>query len=68
MAPTTANCFSNIGKPEALIFDNGRLKQATYDTSQGFGFAPSRVRPWVARMPPMFRKRRSSALRMQYGG
>src|SRR6201987_4180784 len=23
---------------EALMFDNGRLKQATYDTSQGFGF------------------------------
>ena len=22
---------------EALMFDNGRLKQATYDTSQGFG-------------------------------
>src|SRR3974377_2513504 len=22
---------------EALAFDNGRLKQATYDTSQGFG-------------------------------
>src|SRR6202012_4037903 len=22
---------------EALLFDNGRLKQATYDTSQGFG-------------------------------
>ena len=22
---------------EALSFDNGRLKQATYDTSQGFG-------------------------------
>ncbi len=22
---------------EALVFDNGRLKQATFDTSQGFG-------------------------------
>jgi TldD protein len=22
---------------EALVFDNGRLKQATYDTTQGFG-------------------------------
>src|SRR2546426_12116313 len=22
---------------EALVFDNGRLKQATYDTAQGFG-------------------------------
>src|SRR5467141_5373605 len=22
---------------EVLVFDNGRLKQATYDTSQGFG-------------------------------
>ena len=37
MAPTTANCFWNIGKSEALTFDNGRLKQATYDTAQGFG-------------------------------
>src|SRR6476620_6418232 len=25
------------GQTEALGFDNGRLKQATYDTSQGFG-------------------------------
>ena len=26
-----------IRQTEALVFDNGRLKQATYDTSQGFG-------------------------------
>src|ERR1700744_2997024 len=29
--------FLEYGQSEALTFDNGRLKQATYDTSQGFG-------------------------------
>src|SRR5436309_14300430 len=29
--------FLEYGQSEALMFDNGRLKQATYDTSQGFG-------------------------------
>src|ERR1700712_4093878 len=29
--------FLEYGQSEALAFDNGRLKQATYDTSQGFG-------------------------------
>src|SRR6516164_8605962 len=29
--------FLEYRQAEALIFDNGRLKQATYDTSQGFG-------------------------------
>src|SRR5215468_535262 len=29
--------FLEYGQTEALSFDNGRLKQATYDTSQGFG-------------------------------
>src|SRR6201997_4247133 len=29
--------FLEYSKTEALMFDNGRLKQATYDTSQGFG-------------------------------
>ena len=29
--------FLEYGQTEALAFDNGRLKQATYDTSQGFG-------------------------------
>src|SRR5579871_6940172 len=29
--------FLEYGQTEALVFDNGRLKQATYDTSQGFG-------------------------------
>ena len=36
-APTTANCSSNTSQSEVLVFDNGRLKQATYDTAQGFG-------------------------------
>ena len=29
--------FLEYGQTEALMFDNGRLKQATSDTSQGFG-------------------------------
>src|SRR5437879_13354275 len=29
--------FFEYGQTEMLHFDNGRLKQATYDTSQGFG-------------------------------
>src|SRR6188768_2745810 len=29
--------FLEYGQTEALGFDNGRLKQATYDTVQGFG-------------------------------
>jgi len=29
--------FLEYAQTEALMFDNGRLKQATYDTSQGFG-------------------------------
>ena len=29
--------FLEYRQTEALAFDNGRLKQATYDTAQGFG-------------------------------
>ena len=29
--------FLEYEQSEALVFDNGRLKQATYDTTQGFG-------------------------------
>src|ERR1700730_15395641 len=29
--------FLEYRQSEILLFDNGRLKQATYDTSQGFG-------------------------------
>ena len=29
--------FLEYSQAEMLVFDNGRLKQATYDTSQGFG-------------------------------
>jgi TldD protein len=29
--------FLEYKQSEALVFDNGRLKQATYDTAQGFG-------------------------------
>ncbi|HZL62930.1 MAG TPA: DNA gyrase modulator, partial [Pseudolabrys sp.] len=29
--------FLEYRQAEVLVFDNGRLKQATYDTAQGFG-------------------------------
>ena len=29
--------FLEYRQSEMLLFDNGRLKQATYDTAQGFG-------------------------------
>src|SRR5204863_1038703 len=29
--------FLEYRQSEALVFDNGRLKQATFDTAQGFG-------------------------------
>src|SRR5262245_66289776 len=29
--------FLEYSQSEALVFDNGRLKQATYDTARGFG-------------------------------
>src|SRR3979409_1579327 len=29
--------FLEYSQSEALMFDNGRLKKATYDTAQGFG-------------------------------
>ena len=29
--------FLEYSQSEALVFDNSRLKQATYDTAQGFG-------------------------------
>src|SRR4051795_6817687 len=32
-----AALFVEDSKAERLLFDNGRLKQATYDTAQGFG-------------------------------
>ena len=36
-APTTASSTSNTPSPRCSLFDNGRLKQATYNTDQGFG-------------------------------
>ena len=35
--------FLEYSQTEALMFDNGRLKQATYDTSQGFGLRGATV-------------------------
>src|SRR5258706_16061854 len=32
-----AELFPEYRQSEVLVFDNGRLKQATYDTAQGFG-------------------------------
>ena len=36
-APTTASCSSNTPSPRAWCIDDGRLKSATFDESQGFG-------------------------------
>ena len=36
-APMTASSISNIAQSEGLVFDNGRLKAASFDTNQGFG-------------------------------
>src|SRR3979490_2123568 len=36
--------FLEYSQTEALMFDNGRLKQATYDTSQGFCLRAGRAR------------------------
>src|SRR3954462_12629199 len=35
--PDDGELFLEYRQSEALGFDNGRLKQATYDTAQGFG-------------------------------
>ena len=36
-APTTASSIWNSPQAESLLFDNGRLKAASFDTNQGFG-------------------------------
>ena len=36
-APTTASSTSNTPSRRACVFDNGRLKSASFDTNQGFG-------------------------------
>jgi TldD protein len=35
--------FLEYRQSEMLLFDNGRLKQATYDTAQGFGLRAVKV-------------------------
>ena len=47
--------FLEYRQSEALVFDNGRLKQATYDTAQGFGLRAvegrgGRLRPCLRRL------------------
>src|ERR1700741_1516320 len=37
--------FLEYRQSEALAFDNGRLKQATYDTAQGFGLRAVKAVP-----------------------
>src|SRR5437899_4538396 len=57
--------FLEYRQAEALVFDNGRLKQATYDTAQGFGLRavkgetceddtspPVSLRPRLCPLPP----------------
>ena len=36
-APTTASCSWNTASRRALAFDDGKLKSASFDTTQGFG-------------------------------
>ena len=50
--------FLEYRQTEALVFDNGRLKQATYDTSQGFGLRAVKDERSAMRMPPTSRSRR----------
>ncbi len=33
----TASCSSNIANPRVLTLDDGRIKSASFDTTQGFG-------------------------------
>src|ERR1700680_2931505 len=67
--------FLEYSQTEALMFDNGRLKQATYDTSQGFGlravkddavgYAPS----FGVSLPALIRAADAvAAVRSGYGG
>jgi len=50
--------FLEYGQTEALGFDNGRLKQATYDTSQGLACARSRTMRSAMRIRPTYPCRR----------
>ena len=50
--------FLEYGQTEALAFDNGRLKQATYDTTRGLACARSRTTRSAMRIPPTCRCRR----------
>ena len=43
--------FLERRRPEALVFDDGRLKTASYDAAQGFGLRA--VRGEVAGYPPV---------------
>ena len=36
-APTTASSSSSAGAAESLVFDDGRLRNASYDAAEGFG-------------------------------
>ena len=55
--------FLEYRQSEALAFDDGKLKSASFDTSQGFGCAPSPARPPATPMPASSRKRPSSGPR-----
>ena len=49
--------FLEYSQTEALMFDNGRLKQATYDTARVSACARSRTTRSAMRIPPTFRCR-----------
>src|SRR5271170_3082956 len=58
--------FLEYRQAEMLVFDNGRLKQATYDTTQGFGLRAVKDEAVGYRMPPTCPRLRSPAPLTRY--
>jgi TldD protein len=52
MGPMTASLFLERRRAEALVFDDGRVKTASYDASEGFGLRAVNGRPRAMRIPP----------------
>ena len=59
MAPMTGRLFLERRRSEALVFDDGRVKTASYDAAEGFGLsARCGARPRAMPIPPRSAKRR----------
>ncbi len=50
--------FLEYREGESLMFDNGRLKTANFNTDQASAFAPSPAKPSATRTPRISPKRR----------